>query len=150
MQTNIRVYPVRAYWDDLIGWLETCNIQEEYFDRTHVTREPSCFALHMIRIEQGSYLSAAASSAAARVETAEKPAEKKSLGAAGSEPQDRSCGRRARSAESGVEGKTLCERLVWVWRYRERYYKAKYHINTKAFLSIYSGVWEGKHPSSST
>ena len=38
----------------------------------------------------------------------------------------------------------LCERLVWLWRYRERY-KAKDQIDTKAFLSIYSGVLEGKH-----
>ena len=53
------------------------------------------------------YLSAAASSAAARVETAEKTAEKKSLEAVGLEPQDRSCSRRVRSAESGVEGKSL-------------------------------------------
>ena len=53
------------------------------------------------------YLSAAASSAAARVETAEKTAEKKSLEAVGLEPQDTSCSRRVRSAESGVEGKSL-------------------------------------------
>ena len=64
------------------------------------------------------YLSAAASSAAARVETAEKTAEKKSLEAVGLEPQGRSCSRRVRSAESGVEGKSLCEHLVWVWRER--------------------------------
>ena len=38
VQTNIRVYPVRAYEDDLTGWLETSNIQEEYFDRTYVMR----------------------------------------------------------------------------------------------------------------
>ena len=53
------------------------------------------------------YLLAAASSAAGRVETTEKPAEKKSLGTVGLEPQDRSCSRRVRSAESGVEGKSL-------------------------------------------
>ena len=93
------------------------------------------------------YLSAAASSAAARVETAEKTAEKKSLEAVGLEPQDRSCSRRVRSAESGVEGKSLCEHLACVWRETTRH---KDQINTKAFLSIYSEVWEGKHPSSST
>ena len=32
---------------------ETSSIQEKYFDRTYVMREPSCFTLHTIRIEQG-------------------------------------------------------------------------------------------------
>ena len=68
---------MRAYQDDLIGWLETSNIQEEYFDRTYVMREPSCFALHMIRIEQGSI------SRQQRGKTAEEPAEKTSSGAVG-------------------------------------------------------------------
>ena len=60
------------------------------------------------------YLSAATSSAAARVETAEEPVNKKSSQAVGLAPQDKSCSRRVRGAESGFEGKSLCERLAWV------------------------------------
>ena len=92
----------------MIGWLEASNIQEEYVLLSYVCDERAelpRFAHDQNRARV--YLSAAASSAAARVETAEKTAEKKSLEAVGLEPQDRSCNRRVRSAESGVEGKSL-------------------------------------------
>ena len=32
----------------MIGWLEARNIPEEYFYRTYVMREPSCFWLPML------------------------------------------------------------------------------------------------------
>ena len=94
----------------MVGWLEASNIEESYVcdERAELLR----FAHDQTRARV--YLSSAASSAGARVETAEKPEEKKSLGAVGLEPQQKLCSRRVRSAESGVEGKSLCERLVWV------------------------------------
>ena len=121
----------------MIGWLEASNTPsiQEYFYRTYVIREPSCLALHMIRIEQR----AISRQQHRRVETAEKTAEKKSLGAVGLEPQDRSCSRRGRSAESGVEGKSFVCVNAW-FGFGERGHKAKDQINTKAFLSNCSGV----------
>ena len=93
----------------MIGWLEASNIQEEYFYRTYQVCDERAelprFAHDQNRARV--YFSAAASSAAARVETAEKPAEMKSLGAVGLEPQGRSYSRSVRCVESGVEAKSL-------------------------------------------
>ena len=86
----------------------------------------------MIRIEEGSIsrqqnrarvcLSAAVSLGSSIVGSSEgrnsgEASREEVVGAVGLEPQDRSCSRRVRSAESGFEGKSLCERLFWVWRY---------------------------------